>query len=338
MRYFEDFTVGQVITYPGPTVSAADIVAFAREYDPQPFHLSEEAAKGTFAGRLIASGWHTACLHMRMLVDGLLRDAAGLGAPGIDELRWLKPVVPGDTLRARSTVLDLRRSSKGNRGFVRFAFEVLNQQDDVVMAQTNSIMFACRTTEMGDRSAGPAAPKPPPPPTPPSRTLTAAEALRQPMPYLEDLVPGERIVLGEKHFDEAGIIAFAKDYDPQYFHIDVAAAKDSPFGGLIASGWQTAACWMRLLVDFRMGQVAASHEAGTAPVKLGPSPGFSDARWVKPVFSGDTITCATTLLEARPSASRPGWGLARSHNTGVNQRGELVFEFTSAVFWGMRGS
>ncbi len=337
MRYFEDFTVGETATYPGPTVSASDIVAFAQQYDPQPFHLSEEAAKGTFAGRLIASGWHTACLHMRMLADDLLGNAVGLGAPGIDELRWLKPVLPGDTLQARRTVLGVRRSTKGNRGFVQFAFEVLNQQGEVVMAQANSIMFACRTTEAGNAPATAVATKPVPSPSP-SRTWTKAEALRQPMPYLEDLVPGDRIMLGDKHFDEAGIIAFATEYDPQFFHIDPTAAKDGPFGGLIASGWQTAACWMRLLVDFRMAQVSACHAAGVAPVRLGPSPGFSDARWLKPVFPGDTITCATTVLDARPSASRPGWGLARSHNTGINQRGELVFEFTSAVFWGMRGN
>ena len=126
--FFEDFVPGSVATFPGPTVTKDDIVAFAREFDPQPSHLDEEAAKKTFAGGLIASGWHTCAMTMRMNAHGFLLDAAGMGAPGIEEVKWLRPVRPGDTLSVRRTVLDRRESrSRPEIGLVRLLTEVLNQ-------------------------------------------------------------------------------------------------------------------------------------------------------------------------------------------------------------------
>src|SRR5689334_18639259 len=107
---FEDFTPGSV-RIDGPlTVSKDDIVGFAREFDPQPFHSDEEAARDSFVGALIASGWHTCSLNMRLIADGFLLETAGMGAPGIEEVKWVKPVRPGDSLRTRSTVLESRAS------------------------------------------------------------------------------------------------------------------------------------------------------------------------------------------------------------------------------------
>lgn len=133
-RYFEDFHAGDVIELGSRPVTKEAIVAFAREFDPQVFHVDEEAAKGTIYGGLLASGWHTGALMMRMLYDGLLRHTVSLGSPGVDELRWLKPVRPGDTLSARMTVLECIPSrSKPDRGIVRSLMEVRNQHGDVVM-------------------------------------------------------------------------------------------------------------------------------------------------------------------------------------------------------------
>lgn len=134
VRYLEDFQPGQTLEFGSHTLTAEEIVDFARRYDPQPFHLDDAAGRQTHFGGLVASGWHTAGLMMRMMVDHLLSPETSLGSPGIDELRWLRPVRPGDTLRVRVTMLEVLRSrSKPDRGTVRQRVEVVNQDDTVVM-------------------------------------------------------------------------------------------------------------------------------------------------------------------------------------------------------------
>src|SRR5205085_9793948 len=134
-RYFEDYPPGAVFEYGEIRVTEAEISEFARRYDPQYLHVDQAAAAGGPFGGLIASGWQTAALMMRLLVDGFLPKAASLGSPGIDELRWLKPVRPGDVLRLRVTVLEATRSrSRPDRGVVRSLMEVLNQDGEVVMS------------------------------------------------------------------------------------------------------------------------------------------------------------------------------------------------------------
>ena len=135
MRYFEDFTPGQTIELGTHTITKDEIVAFARQFDPQVFHLDEDAAKRTIYGGLIASGWHSGSLLMRMFYEAVFRDAASMGSPGIDELRWLKPVRPGDTLSFRATVLEATPSrSKPDRGLIKTHCELLNQHGEVVMS------------------------------------------------------------------------------------------------------------------------------------------------------------------------------------------------------------
>ena len=134
MRWFEDFHPGDVSEFGPVTVTAADIVEFAERYDPQPFHLDADAGAATPYGGLIASGWHTIALYMGMFVRGVLLDSASLGSPGVEELRWLAPVRPGDELRGRSTVTDARPSATNpKRGTVFTANEMLNQDGVVVM-------------------------------------------------------------------------------------------------------------------------------------------------------------------------------------------------------------
>ncbi|MGE5337890.1 MAG: MaoC family dehydratase [Gemmatimonadota bacterium] len=144
-RYFEDYVVGLVAEYGPATVDADEIIAFGRRYDPQVFHVDPvRAAHGEFGG-LIASGWQTAGLMMRLLVDHFLSPVASLGSPGIDELRWLAPVRPGDRLTARVTVIEARRSrSKPHLGVVRTFIEMLNQDRKVVMTVKGMTMMRCR--------------------------------------------------------------------------------------------------------------------------------------------------------------------------------------------------
>ena len=134
MRYFEDFKPGEVIELGSRTITKEGIIAFAKEFDPQAFHVDEEAAKHTIYGGLLASGWHTGSLMMRLLYDGLLKDTMSLGSPGIDEMRWLHPVRPGDTLSARLTVLECTPSRrKRDRGIVKSLIELRNQHGEFVV-------------------------------------------------------------------------------------------------------------------------------------------------------------------------------------------------------------
>lgn len=145
--YWEDFPVGNVREFGGVTLTKEAIVAFAREFDPQPFHLDEEAARHSMFGTLVASGWHTCSLAMRMMCDDYLLVSASLGSPGLENLRWLKPVYPGDTLRVRLRVVDARPSgSKPTIGLVRSAWEVLNQRGEVVTTMDGWNMFRRRPT------------------------------------------------------------------------------------------------------------------------------------------------------------------------------------------------
>ncbi|HYS08425.1 MAG TPA: MaoC family dehydratase [Myxococcales bacterium] len=150
MRYLEDFSEGQVFELGEETVSEAEVLEFARRYDAQPFHVDAEAAKKSMYGGLIASGWHTASIFMGLLVRGLLYEVASLGAGGIDEMKWLKPVRPGDRLRARLTILGRRPSTKHpGRGLLNCLGEMFNQDGERVLSIRWSAMIARRPGEAG---------------------------------------------------------------------------------------------------------------------------------------------------------------------------------------------
>ena len=152
MRYFEDFSAGDVFELGEVQLTEAEMVQFKGKYDPQPFHVDKDAAARSMFGGLIASGWHTGSLYMGLLVRGLLHDVASLGAGGLDELRWLKPVRPGDVLRARLTVTSLKPSAKHpDRGTVFNLGELFNQRDERVMFVRSSGMFAKRPTSPSSR-------------------------------------------------------------------------------------------------------------------------------------------------------------------------------------------
>ena len=147
-RYFEDYEPGAVHEFGGIAVEEEEIISFARRFDPQPFHTDPIAAKQTVFGGLIASGWHTASLTMRLLVDNYVSRVASLGSPGVDEIRWLKPVRPGDTLSIRVTIVEAQRSrSKPNQGLVRSFTETLNQHGEAVMTMKGAGMVRSRNTD-----------------------------------------------------------------------------------------------------------------------------------------------------------------------------------------------
>lgn len=144
--FYEDIAVGQVETFGSCKVTREEVIEFASKYDPQPFHLDDEAAKKSIFGRLCASGWHTCAMTMRMTVDHIAETkAASMGGNGVEDLRWLRPVFPGDTLSVRTTILEKRESqSRPGLGLVKSKSEVLNDRGEVVMSQTVNYMIATR--------------------------------------------------------------------------------------------------------------------------------------------------------------------------------------------------
>jgi acyl dehydratase len=146
-RYFEDFAAGDRQVTPGITITEAMIIDFALRYDPQAIHLDKEAAERGFYKGLIASGWQVGALGFRLVVQSGFLFGGSLGSPGIDELRWLKPVKPGDTVHVEIAVTATRRSSKGDRGYVHVDYVIKNQRDETVMSMKSVQLIAVRRAE-----------------------------------------------------------------------------------------------------------------------------------------------------------------------------------------------
>ncbi len=348
VRYFEDVAAGETARSGPVTVAREAMLAFARAYDPQSFHLDEAAGAASPLGGLAASGWHTAALGMRLLFDGWVRDVASMGAPGIDELRWLRPVRAGDRIAARITVEETRASgSRPDRGFARMLLD-LRVADESVMTQRFSVILQRRGTTQapGTSTSGTAS-------TPEAASAPGAAPASEPAAvavpavaasvdatlggFYEDLSVGHRVELGRQTFAPEMITTFATLFDPQYFHLDAEAARFSHFGGLVASGWQTAAFWMKHYVAARARAARGRRAAGLPVSADGPSPGFDDLKWLRPVRAGETIAYALTISAKRPSR-RPGWGLVLTEGTGHTLEGTLVFSLVARVLWPMRSN
>jgi acyl dehydratase len=331
-RYYEDFAPGQVLPLTEREITKDEIIAYASVYDAQPFHIDEKAAKKLMLGGLAASGWHTACVVMRMNYDSWLKDTASLGAPGIEELRWVKPVRPGDRLGGRLEITETRTSkSRPEMGLVGMSCTVENQSGEVVLTQKHTQIIRRRSA--AEANFGPATQQ-----DEASTRPQPQEASPQTPPlagWLEELSIGKKTSLGSETFTRESIIDFARKYDPQPFHVDEEAAKRSLFGRLAASGWHTASMWMKRFVDTRTKSENERGPSSEPAPRPGPSPGFTKLRWHRPVYAGDTISFASELADKRVT-SRRGWGLIFSHNTGINQDGVLVYEFTGSAFWPLR--
>jgi acyl dehydratase len=152
------------------------------------------------------------------------------------------------------------------------------------------------------------------------------------MRFFEDIEIGQRREVGSFTFTADGIKKFAAQFDPQRFHLDEEEGRKSLFGGLAASGWHVGSVCMKLLVADGQRQAREALARGEQVAVWGPSPGFRELRWIRPVLAGDTISFASEVESMRPSSSRPEWGILQARNTGTNQRGELVFSLLATAF------
>ncbi len=328
--FHEDLEIGTPFVFGHKVVSKDEIIAYARAYDPQPMHLDEEAAKATLVGGLCASGWHTCAMMMRMVCDGLLARMASLGSPGVDEVRWLKPVRPGDVLSARYTPIEKRvLASRPDVGVSKINLELLNANGEVMATWLTNQLTRMRMPGLPDPVAS--APKPPRQPIVSLWDTPVATEAPRPDVYFEDREIGEIADFPSHTFTKEDIIAFAREFDPQPFHLDEEAAKASLFGGLCASGWHTAAHYIRGIVTTRQKANAEARARGEHVAAYGPSPGFRNLRWPKPVFVGDTIAFRARLAEKIDLKSRPDRGLVAMEVQGRNQKGEIVFGVISQM-------
>jgi acyl dehydratase len=152
------------------------------------------------------------------------------------------------------------------------------------------------------------------------------------MRFYDDIRVGDHVELGSHQFTAEEIKLFARQFDPQLFHVDEDEGARSHFGALVASGWHTASMWMRKLVDYRRREAEAMRTRGERVPQVGPSPGFRDLRWYKPVFAGDTVSYAVEVIAMRVSQSRPDRGIVNMLGSGLNQQGVRVISFESATF------
>ena len=328
--HHEDFAIGETLTLGSRRVTKAEIIAFARAYDPQPIHLDEESAKHSMVGGLCASGFHTCGLLMRILCDEILNRSTSLGSPGVDAVKWLIPVRPDDTLSARLTCTEKRNlSSRPDVGISKMLFELLNQHNAVVMSWNSTQFMRRRSPGTGSASALTR--------TPAATIVNNWELASAPAPsrtsnFFEDRQVGEVYDLSRHTFTRDDIIAFARDFDPQPFHLSDEAGRNSLFGGLAASGWHTAAIFVRQNVTWRQALEAEIHNAGNPVAQWGPSPGIKGIYWIKPVLVGDTIAFRGRTTEKIELKSRPNRGLIINETQGRNQRGELVFRIGGQIF------
>lgn len=152
------------------------------------------------------------------------------------------------------------------------------------------------------------------------------------MRFFEDIEIGQRRELGSFTFTADAIKTFAAQFDPQRFHLDEEEGRKSLFGGLAASGWHVGSVCMKLMVSDGQRLARDAQARGEKIAPWGPSPGFRDLRWMKPVLAGDTISFASEVISKRASESRPGWGILEGRSTGTNQRGELVYSIVATAF------
>ncbi len=304
MLHFEDFAAGAEFGLGSYRLSAEEIAAFAAEFVP-------EAQAGTISAATSASPWQLCAILMRVNYDSWMNGVAARGAPGVDDLRWGAAVRAGDTLVGRATILETRRSrSRPSIGFVRFRFDLFNGAGALALSQTNSVMIARRAGRDEET------------------TLT-----RPAKPELRDADPdpplagdwasregsfGRRFSLGTTRFEPAAMVAFARRYDPQPFHVDEEAARAGPFGALAASGWHTASAWARAFTEACLG-------ASSAPTLLA----VSDLKWLRPVHAGDTVAWSVTPLER--GMGQDGEETLILRGAGTNQDGATAYEFRATT-------
>jgi acyl dehydratase len=324
LLHHEDLVVGTPYVFASRTVTRDEIAAFGAAYDPQPPYI---AVDGALSATLCASPLHTCTIMMRMLCDGLLNRVASLGAPGVDEVTWLLPVRPGDVVRTRYTVVAKRTlASRPDVGISKVVVELLNGKGALATRWiTNQL----------SRQRCPAAP---------DASTPRSAAARQPLvslwqeagpaaaprcdAFFEDSCIGETTEFGSHVFNAEEIVAFARCFDPQPFHLDPARAKASLFGALCASGWHTIAIFLRKSVSARVHSNAAARVNGNALPAVEPPQAWRDLRWPRPVYAGDAVAFRSRLVAKDACAGRPDRGVLVHEVQGRNQNGHIVLAFT----------
>ena len=316
--FWEDFAVGQVMTFGQCKISREDILGFARHYDPQPFHIDEQAARLTMLKGLAASGWHVCTIFMRMLHDGLLSRCRFAGLYAIEEIKWRVPVRPGDQLSGRVVCLDTQpHSGRPGRGLCTFFCESISAHGHPVMSWRLQLEFA-RRDGAADNS------------TTPESEARSSTAPRLPgdhgIKFFEDACRGDEIMLGSYEFSPDKIVRFNETYTRQPIHPDATP------GRLSASGWHVTAIWMKQLVRYYMREAQKSRAVGRPVPLLGPSLGIKRLQWHSPVYADDVLTFSCWVERKINAVSKPGWGLLVVGADALNANNQCVTSFFSQLF------
>ena len=318
MLHHEDLVIGEPRRLGSKVVQREELLAFRRDFDPEPPPLDAKAC-------LCASQLHVCAMMMRLFCDGFLRHVASLGAPGVDEVRLPVPVRPGDVLTSRCTITDKRElASRPDVGMATVVVEALNGEGKLAAG-----WISHQLTQRRDRAPAPGNGRPRRP-RPPLVSLWDDAAPASPPAcdgFFEDCPIGKTVAFGRHTFGREEIIEFARQFDPQPFHIDAVAARTSLFRALCASGWHTAVIAGREIASARLSANAAARARGIRLpwVKLA---GLRNVTWPRPVYIGDSVEFRGRLTEKIAHSSDPERGMVASEVQGRNQRGELVFAAT----------
>lgn len=316
--FWEDFAVGWVQTFGSCEISREDIVGFARRYDPQPFHIDEQAARLTMLEGLAASGWHICTILMGMLDEGLLSRCRFARLCAIDEIKWRIPVRPGDRLGCRITCLGTHpHCGRPGLGICAFHCEAINSSGRTVMSWWVQMQLARRT---GFIDSGATI----------ESERRRSTAVRVPgdhaVKFFEDVCLGSEITLGSYAFSAKRVVAFNKQYGSQPIHPDAVPDR------LSASGWQVTAVWMRLLVNYYMREARKLRVVNRPVPQLGPSPGVKHLHWHRPVYGDDILTFSCWAERKVEVTSKPGWGLLVAGIEVRNQFNQSVVSFYAQLF------
>ncbi|MEM9724436.1 MAG: MaoC/PaaZ C-terminal domain-containing protein [Pseudomonadota bacterium] len=336
LRYFEDLEVGEQLDLGQVALTEADIIAFAKQYDPQPMHLDPEAGRATVLKGLAASGWHTCAAATPGYVRGFSETVRALGGAGVDYCRWIKPCYPAERagpIHISMEIEALKRSqSRPELGFVGVRVDV-RQRDPDAGADAEPRLICAQAFRPMVETRGPASAAPRPAQETRADPRALAGGVSEAVSPAEgfafanagEVTLGQRTALGESAFTAEEIIAFAQAFDPHWFHLSEEAGRRSFFKGLAASGWEVMCRGMRKIVEARIEAIGAlpADRAMAAMEGMGPSPGFRNLRWLRPTYAGDTLRYFMTPFEFLRREGR-SWVVLRMRIEAVNQRGEPV--------------
>ena len=326
--YFEDIDFTLPVDLGSYDFTEERVLDYARQFDPQAFHLDKAYAETTILGGLAASGWHVCAALQKQLTMRFLINVQSVGGPGVKHLYWRKPVLAGDVLHFTMTAdpASARISrSRPEFGICDYSCTGINQRGEIAYQAQWSGFVATRT----------------PPPLPPREAPREIVDMHHAIAsvdtpggyYYEDLALGYTVKTGEHSISAEEIICFAREYDMQPFHLDAEVGRKSHFLGLAASGWHTGALAMRAWVDSFKARLASLSDADQQRLldASGPSSGFDDLRWLRPVLAGDTLHFYSTPIKKTGLLKRGGWGVFIARNDVLNQRKELVMQYFSRV-------